>query len=57
MLAFQRIQPRLIWSSKALGIGKYMRKGQVAAPANRFNEIDKMGKFSYDRGRTWFPSH
>ena len=38
MLAFQRIQPRSIKSSRAPDIGKYIRKGQTAALAGRSDE-------------------
>jgi hypothetical protein len=41
MLAFQQIQPRLIWSFRTPDIGKYMRRGRAAAFVGRFRKLEK----------------
>jgi hypothetical protein len=41
MLAFQRVQPRLIWSFITPGIDKYMRRGRAVTSADRLGKLTK----------------
>ena len=45
MLAFQRVQPRLIWSYETPDMGKNLRRGQVVICIDSFGQIEKIAKY------------
>ena len=50
MLAFQRVQPRLIWSPRTPDTNENLRRDQAATPVGSFGEVDKTVKFSHIKG-------
>jgi hypothetical protein len=54
VLAFQQVQPRLIWSPRTLYTNENLRRGQAATPVGSFGQVDKTVKFSRIKGRICF---
>jgi hypothetical protein len=54
VLAFQKIQPHLIWSPITLDMNKIMKKGWAVIPTDWFSQVDKMTKFSHIKGKLFF---
>jgi len=43
MLAFQRIQPHLIWIFGTPDIDKYLKRGRAVTATGRFNQLTRQG--------------
>jgi len=54
VLAFQRVQPHLIWSLETPDTNENLRRGQAATLIGSFGQVNKTVKFSRIKGRICF---